>query len=120
MDAGFGVGFGLFFSLISLLALGTMVVWIIFLVEVIRIPDVQFQVAGTEKTTWVVIVAIAGWIGAVAWVAAKRREVLAAEGQVPPAPPGWYWLPDGSEMCWWDGAAWTEHTHRPPPPVEVS
>jgi hypothetical protein len=121
MDAGGGgIGIGIFFGFLGLLYVGAFAWWIYTIVEVVRIPEPQYRVAGTDKTVWVIVVAVGGIIGAVAWLVAKRRDVLAAEGQVPPTPAGWYWLPDGSEMRWWNGSAWTEHVHRPPPPVDTS
>lgn len=42
---------------------------------------------------------------------------------MPTTPPaGWYSDPDGSGLCWWDGAVWTEHVQPPalPDPVVTS
>ncbi len=93
---------------------GGIVFWIVKLVEVLRIPDHQYQAAGTEQLTWVLVVVLAGIVGALIWQFAKRSDVLAAAGWPPPPPAGWYPEPGGQALRWWDGTGWTEHRHLPP------
>jgi hypothetical protein len=62
-DVGAGAGVGLVVILIVALSLGGLVFWIVALVDCIRRPEIAYRVAGTEKVTWVLIVALAGWIG---------------------------------------------------------
>jgi Protein of unknown function (DUF2510) len=118
MDGGAGAGLGAFFLLVWLAlmaaAIGGLVFWIISLVEVIKIPDHQFRVAGTEKLTWTLVVALAGWIGALIWRFSVRNNVLAAAGQVPPPPPGWYPDPGTGHWRWWDGRTWVGPPHTAP------
>ena len=112
-----GLFFSSFFFLMFLILIPAQVLWIFMLIEVCRLPDAQYRAAATEKVTWVVIVAVVGFIGALIWFFAKRKEVLAAAGAVPamtaPAP-GWYLEPDGRSLRWWDGVTWTEHRQSAP------
>ncbi len=111
---GADVAFFVVFALFMLLCLAATVFWIVKLIEVVRIPEDQFRAAGTEKVTWVLVVALAGGIGALIWQFARRRDVLDAAGRIPVPPPGWYPEAGGRTMRWWDGARWTEHRHTPP------
>jgi hypothetical protein len=104
-----------FIILIFVLQVPMLVVWVIALVEVIKIPDGQFRAAGTEKVTWVIVVALLHFIGAIVWYAAKRKDVLAAPA-LAFVPPGWYVEPDGASVRWWDGAQWTAHRNPVSPP----
>lgn len=89
--------------------------WIVALVEVARIPDHQYRAADTEKIVWVLVVALVGALGALIWLLAARSRVLAAAGQLPAPPPGWYPDATGGGFRWWDGRQWTS-AHQPPPP----
>ena len=100
-----------------LLWVAALVYWIVAIVEVARIPDWRFRAVGSEKIVWLLIVILAGIIGALVWRFAKRDQVMqgAAYGGIPPPPPGWY--PDGGAgtLRWWDGVRWTDARHFPPP-----
>jgi hypothetical protein len=110
MEFAFGL-FGLFF----LIWAAAIAVWIVGIVDVVKIPEHQFRAAGTDKTTWVLIVVLAQAIGAIIWFAAKRSDVRAAAGWPPAPAPGWY--PDAAGgVRWWDGARWSEAHHAPPVP----
>ena len=106
----------LFFVLFFGLWVAALVYWIVALVEVVRLPDHQFQAAGSEKTVWVLIVVLTQIVGALIWRFAKRREVLAAAGRIPAPPAGWYPEPGTGALRWWDGSRWTDVRHMPPSP----
>ncbi|MHB8244232.1 MAG: DUF2510 domain-containing protein [Acidimicrobiales bacterium] len=107
------VGVALMFGFFALWVV-SIVYWVIALIEVVKIPDHQFKAAGSEKISWVLIVVLAGIIGALIWRFVKRDAVLAAAGMMPLPPPGWYPDPTGTTR-WWDGARWTESAVGPPP-----
>lgn len=92
------------------------VYWIVAIVEVARIPETQYRAAGSEKTTWILVVALAGIIGALIWLFVKRNDVRAATGAAG-APAGWYPEPGTGALWWWDGYRWTD-ARQPAPPTE--
>ncbi|MCU1452330.1 MAG: hypothetical protein JWN46_476 [Acidimicrobiales bacterium] len=115
MSVAVPIAFTLFFVVFFGMAVVSMVFWFLALIEVIKLPDHQFRAAGTEKTTWILAVALAGIVGALIWRFLKRQEVLAAAGWLPIAPPGWYPDPVTGSPCWWDGVAWRRPSTPAPP-----
>ncbi len=123
----------LFFLIFFGAMIAGLVFWIMKIIEVVQIPDPQYRIAGTDKTTWVLIVILLGWIGALVWQFAKRDDVLRAAsalgapglgapgfgapgfgppglGPPPPVaapPPGWYPEPGTGWFAYWDGRGWT-------------
>ena len=93
------------------------VYWIVVIVEVAKIPDLQFRAAGSEKIVWLLIVILGGIIGSLVWRFAKRDEVFRRAGSVLPPPPGWYPEAGSGTLRWWDGVRWTDARHFPPPPA---
>lgn len=94
-----------------------LVIWIRSMIEVARTPDYQFRAAGTDKTAWILVVVLAGIVGALIWRFTKRDAVRAASGYLPPPPPpGWYHDPSTNALRWWDGFNWIYHSSPPPPP----
>ena len=137
-DAAAGLFAGFFFILVIVLAFGGLVFWIVALVDCIGIEENVYRAAGTDKVTWVLIVALAGWIGAlVYWFSPRRRlKEIDESGMAryatpwsnphpgyatpPSAPPivpaGWHPDPHGAGLRWWDGQRWTEHVSDRPAP----
>jgi len=133
MDVAAGAGFGLVFLLIIALSIGGLVFWVVALVDCIRKPEIVYRVAGTEKVTWVLIVALAGWIGGLIYWFSQRSRLQEIEqsgaaayaptyvapypgyAAGPPAtPPAWYPDPQGPGLRWWDGHRWTSHVSDRP------
>jgi hypothetical protein len=112
---GFGIEFLWIPFVFFAIWIAAFVYWIVVIVEVSKIPDWQFRAVGSEKIVWLLIVILAGIIGALVWRFAKRDEVVRGAHLVPPPPPGWY--PDGGAgtLRWWDGVRWTDARHFPPP-----
>ena len=106
-----------------------MVFWIVALIEVAKVPDDAFRAAGTEKLTWLLVVALVGWIGALIYWFGTRQQLTrigavgrgSASGAAstspyrpaapyqPATPPGWYQNPEADGLRWWDGRNWTDH-----------
>ncbi|MGH9278974.1 MAG: hypothetical protein ACRD12_12825, partial [Acidimicrobiales bacterium] len=74
---------GLFVLVFVALWLAALVFWIMTIIEVVKIQDDQYKAAGTDKIVWVLIVILAGVIGALIWRFVKRNDVLAATGAMP-------------------------------------
>lgn len=89
------VAIGLFFLIFFAALIAALVFWIMKIVEVAQIPEPQYRAAGTDKTVWVLVVVLVGWVGALIWQFAKRDDVLRARGLLPPQPFG-YGLPPGT------------------------
>jgi hypothetical protein len=128
VDVAAGAGFGLFFILVMAVSVGGLAFWVVALVDCIRRPEIVYRVAGTEKVTWVLIVALAGWIGGLVYWFSQRARLQEIErtgvaafaptyvapypgyaSGPPVTPPGWYPDPQGPGLRWWDGQRWTEH-----------
>lgn len=104
--AGF---FGLFFVIwltIMAVGVGGAVFQIMKIVEVVKLEDWRFPTVNSQKTNWLLVVILAGFIGSLIWQFSDARRQLLAQ----PAA-GWYADPWGGELRrWFDGIRWTEHT----------
>jgi hypothetical protein len=146
VDNAAGVGIALLFILYFVVIIGSLVMLIVALVDIIRRPDWQWKLAGQEKILWLLLVILVNFLAIpslIYWFNIRRKlirvERAAATGQYgpghmtysgwepgPPAPgfrpgmfpPGWKPDPGGQhQFRWWDGAQWTEQTWSQPPPA---
>lgn len=75
--------FGLAELLIIFIGLGGFVLWIVALVDAIRVPDDSLYRSG-NKVVWVLVIALTGFIGAIIYYAAGRPSGRVSRGQVGP------------------------------------
>src|SRR5918997_6616030 len=85
--AAVGLGMAFFVIVVSVLTVAGLVFWIIALVEVARTPDHAYRAVGTEKTTWLLVVGLAGWIGGLIYWFGTRQQ-LARIGTIGPGVTG--------------------------------
>jgi hypothetical protein len=132
-SSAFGAGLVVFFILWGVVAIGSLVFFIVALVDIIRRPDWQWKLAGQEKIVWLLLVILVNFLAIPAliyWFSIRKKlmavEQAAASGQYGPGhvtysgweptpppvpPPGWHPDPAGqSQLRWWDGTRWSEHT----------
>ena len=90
---GFAAGFFAFFILFGIAGLA---LWIWAIVDVVRVPDDSMLKAG-NKLVWVLIVVLAGFVGAIIYLIvgrpaagsrAPQRSASPGQTPVPPPPPG--------------------------------
>lgn len=130
---GFGIGFFFFvFILYFMVGIGSLVMFIVALVDIVKRPDWQWRLAGREKISWLLLVILVNFFAVTSliyWFNIRKR-LMAVEaaamaghygpGQItysgwepgppPMAPPGWHPDPSGQyQLRWWDGARWTEY-----------
>jgi len=141
---GIGIAIAILFLLWFVVIIGSLVMMIVALVDIVRRPDWQWKLAGQEKTVWLLLVILVNFLAIpslIYWFNIRKKlkavEDAAAKGHygrghmtysgweptpLPSAyvgipPPGWY--PDSSDQSryrWWDGTKWTEHTAPGGPP----
>lgn len=91
--------FGVFWLALMAFAIVTLVLWILSLVEVLRYPEPVWRYAGTDKTMWILVIVLAGGIGALIYWFSQRKRLKAIEADLaargllyvpPPQPYGYY------------------------------
>lgn len=139
----FGAGLVVFFVLYIAAIVGSVVMLIVALVDIVKRPDWQWKLAGQEKVLWLLLVILINVLAIPAliyWFVIRKKliavEVAAASGRFGPGrwtyggwepqpwspyprlpPPGWYSDPSGQRrLRWWDGVHWSGQTHDPATP----
>jgi hypothetical protein len=143
-NAGLGVAIAILLIVWFLIIIGSLVMMILALVDIVRRPEWQWKLAGQEKILWLLLVILVNFLAIpslIYWFNIRKKLILveegAASGQYGPghmtyagwepvpapvahpmqAPAGWF--PDASgqaELRWWDGARWTDYTSLGSPP----
>lgn len=140
----FGAGFVVFFILWFALIVGSVVMLVICLVDIVRRPEWQWKLAGQEKILWILLVILVNVLAVpslIYWFSIRKKLIaveraglagdygpgrmtyagwepeLLVPGPYPGmAPPGWQPDPSGQfQLRWWDGTRWTDHTWNAEP-----
>ena len=129
----FGTGLVVLFIVFGVLAIGSLGMFIVALVDIIRRPDWQWKLARQEKVLWILLVILVNFLAIpslIYWFSIRKKLIAvqsaAASGAYGPghvtysgweptpppmAPPSWYPDPGGQQgLRWWDGTQWSEHT----------
>ena len=136
--AGIAVLFGVWFAV----AIGSLVMMIVALVDMARRPEWQWRIAGQERVLWILLVVLVNILAVpslIYWLSIRKKLVavehaaaaglygpghMSVSGWVPgppaahPAtvPSGWHRDPSGADRWrWWNGCEWTDHTWTNPP-----
>ena len=122
-----------FFIVYGIVIVGSLVMLVVALVDIVRRPDWQWKLAGQEKILWILLVILVNILAIPAliyWFSIRKKLIAvqnaAAAGQFgpghvtysgwEPTPPplvplGWYPDPSGQRgLRWWDGTRWTDYT----------
>lgn len=132
-SSAFGAGLVVLFAVYGVVVIGSLVLFIVALVDIIKRPDWQWKLAGQEKVLWILLVILLNFLAIpslIYWFNIRKKlmavERAAASGQYGPGhltysgweptpppipPPGWHQDPSGqNQLRWWDGTQWSEHT----------
>jgi hypothetical protein len=137
-NAALPVAFVVFFVIFFIVGIGSLVMFIVALVDMVKRPDWEWKLAGQEKVLWILLVVLINFLAIPAliyWFSIRKKLIAVREaaqrGAYGPgritysgwepslgpvayagsAPPGWY--PDAAApglFRWWDGFRWSEHT----------
>lgn len=147
-NAALPVGIVVVFVVFLLVGIGSLVMFVLALVDMVKRPDWEWKLAGQEKILWILLVVLVNFLAIPAliyWFSVRKKLIAvreaAEQGAYGPghmtyagwepnlvpiayagaAPAGWY--PDATApglFRWWDGARWSEHTWSAPSPPAAS
>lgn len=147
-NAALPVGIVVVFVVFLLVGIGSLVMFVLALVDMVKRPDWEWKLAGQEKILWILLVVLVNFLAIPAliyWFSVRKKLIAvreaAEQGAYGPghmtyagwepnlvpiayagsAPAGWY--PDTTApglFRWWDGARWSEHTWSAPTPPAAS
>lgn len=137
-SGGIGAALLVFIVLWLAVVIGSLVMMVLALVDIVKRPEWQWKLAGQEKVLWLILVVLVNFLAIpslIYWFNIRKKlkvvEDSAARGLYGPGhmtyagwepvpvavhptvitPAGWYPDPSGQwPFRWWDGASWTEHT----------
>jgi hypothetical protein len=137
-------GFVVFLAIFFIVGIGSLVMFIVALVDMVKRPDWEWKLAGQEKILWILLVVLVNFLAIpslIYWFSIRNKLIAVREaaqrGAFGPgrmtyagwepnlapiayagaAPAGWY--PDAAApglFRWWDGVRWSEHTWNPQSP----
>ena len=146
-SSALGTGFVFVFFLFPfIIFIGSVVMLIVALVDIVKRPEWQWKLAGQDKILWLLLVILVNILAIPAliyWFSIRTKlmavQTAAAAGQYGPghmtysgwepgpppapfppgmAPAGWHPDPGGvHRLRWWDGTRWTDHTWDDDHPV---
>ena len=61
-NAGLGIGLGIFFIVWGVIAVGSLVFFVVALVDIVKRPDWQWKMAGQEKILWLLLVILINFL----------------------------------------------------------
>src|SRR3984957_3949082 len=139
--SGLGIGLAIFLIvLVIAISIGSLVFFILAIVDIAKRPDWQWKMAGQEKILWLLLVILINFLAIpslIYWFSIRKKlqavENAAAQGRYGPGHmryAGWGPAPaqaaahagcyaDTSGQApfrWWDGARWTPYTSAGSPP----
>ena len=137
-STGLDIGIGVLIFIWFVVIIGSLVMLIVALVDMVKRPDWEWKLAGQEKVLWILLVVLVNFLAIpslIYWFNIRKKLIAVREaaqrgaygpGRItysgwepnlgPVAPAGWY--PDSTspgQFRWWDGSQWLEHTWRSPP-----